>query len=539
MADNKAKIEMTADSEAVIRALQKVEKGFDRVTDKMDRMERTTRKNTRANNDLLNGAVKGATAFAGALGIVTTGIGAINAAAGQLRREYDNLISRQKSAADENLGFEASLAQAVRNSKGIFGAEEVRARSIEMARRTGVTPARAASTIGSAVTSTGVTNKAEAQLAVQAAEDALAFAPDLDASGVEAISGVSASLAKRFNVKPSAAIGFVQRVGGQANIRELTPLIENLAPVIANLTDFGFTPNESGALASSITQGTSDVTGEMSGTAAINMAKSLSDMVKALPKRFPGLSVDGTAIVDQQGQAAAGRALQVLTDDPKLREFFFTGGKMDGVTLPAASIGKGKAEPTITGIMTPGHVSNRQFAGSKEAIGGFTEGQTTFDELIADIASVTPVSQANRRLRSGASQIRTADRKGATASVAREGLMEVLKAAGISDAEQRLALAAFEAESGISEDRPIESAIGALESRASRLRTSTTRFVGGDPLSGVPGAPVEVKPSAGQLQQSQQLQSIADTLKAIHDDQRRRDPPAQRRQPAAAALGRR
>lgn len=537
MADNTAKIEMTAESEGVIRALQKVDRAFDKVADKLQRIEKETKKGNKANNDLLNGAVKGATAFASSLGLVTSGIGAITAIAGQFRREYDNLLSRQKGAADENLSFEASLSQAVRNAKGIFSAEEVRSKSIEMARLTGVSPARAAATIGSAVTSTGVTNQQEANLAVQAAQDSLTFAPELDASGVEAISGVSASLAKRFNVKPSAAIGFVQRVGGQANIRELNPLVENLAPVIANLTDFGFTPNESGALASSITQGTSDVTGEMSGTAAINMAKSLSDMVKALPKRFPGLSVDGSAIVDQQGQAAAGRALQVLTDDPKLRELFFAGGKMDGVTLPAASIGKGKAEPTIAGIMTPGHVSNRQFIGSKEAIGGFAEGQATFDELIADIASVTPVSQANRRLKSGASQIRTADQKGAATSVTREGLAEVLKAAGISDAEQRLAMAAFEMDSGISEDDPVGTAIESLESRAKRLRQPTI-----NPSYGyVPGSSnTGSVPAAGDSKmQADRLQSIADTLKSMHEDQRRRDPPAQRRVPAAQALGRR
>lgn len=538
MADNTAKIEMTAESEAVVRALQKVDRAFDKVADKLQRIEKETKKGNKANNDLLNGAVKGATAFASSLGLVTSGIGAITAIAGQLRREYDNLISRQKGAADENLSFEASLSQAVRNASGIFSAEQVRTKSIEMARATGVTPARAASTIGSAITSTGVTNQQEADLAIQAAQDSLKFAPDLDAAGVEAISGISASLAKRFNVKPSAAIGFIQRVGGQANIRDTAPLIENLAPVIANMTQFGFSPTEAGALASTITQGTGDVTGEMSGTAGVNLANSLSNIVKAVPKRFGGMSVnEAGAIVDQQGQAAAGRALQILMNDPKMKEVFFEGGRLDGATLPAAALGKGKAIPTIRGILTAGSVENRQFVGSQQAIGGFAEGQTTFDELIADIASVTPVSQANRRLKSGASQIRTADQKGAATSVTREGLAEVLKAAGISDAEQRLAMAAFEMDSGISEDDPVGTAIESLESRAKRLRQPTI-----NPSYGyVPGSSnTGSVPAAGDSKmQADRLQSIADTLKSMHEDQRRRDPPAQRRVPAAQALGRR
>ena len=513
---NQAKIELTADEQGVLKALAAVERGFGKITDRLEGVERATRSTKRSQDAMLQSALKGVQQFGQQLLGVGSAMSGIMAVATQIKREYENLKSRQQGAANEQIGFEGALSQAVRNATGIFSAEQVRNLSLSMAQNTGVTPARAASTIGSALTSTGVTNKAEAELAIQAATAGLQFAPELESSGVEAISGVSASLAKRFGVRPSAAIGFIQRVGGQANIRDLEPLINNLAPVVANLTQFGFSPQEAGALAATITQGTGDVTGELSGTAAVNLADSLS-------KAFPGV--------------APGEAIRRLQGDEAARTAFLEGGRIDGRKVGPAVLGKVKAKPTIRGILTEGTVEARQFAGSQEAIGGFAEGQETFDTLISEIASVTPVSRNQRAIASAVSGVKVADRAGALTSVNREGLQEILKATGFGDASQRLAQLAFERESGISEDQPLGTVIESLESRAERLRASRAAPAS----SGRFGAVIDRKipASAEDRRTAAQLQSIADTLTRIYEDQRRRDPPAQRREPAAAALGRR
>lgn len=516
MASNTAKIEMTADSESVIRALQKVERGFDRITARLEQNERETRKFTSSNDKRFSKMVEGAKAAALSIAGITSATGLASAGIARVAKEMENLRSRQQGAANEGIGFEESLSQAVRNASGIFSAEQVRNMSMRMARETGVNPARAASTIGSAITSTGVTNQAEARLAVQAAQDALKFAPDLDASGVEAISGISASLAKRFGVRPSAAIGFVQRVGGQANIRETAPLIENLAPVIANLTEFGFSPTEAGALASTITQGTGDVTGELSGTAAVNLADSLN-------KAFPGV--------------APGEAIKRLQGDPAAREAFLDGGKIDGRKVSQANLGKGKAKPTIRGLLTAGSVQAEQFAGSQTAIGGFAEGQETFDSLIDDIRSVTPLSQLKRAIGSGVSQMKILDTSGGKTSIVREGLQEALKAAGASDLEQSLNSIIFEGASGINQDNPEEFLVKRLQRKARSLRTDLpSQSID----TGLGQAEIPGRAATNQEKRvADALDVIAGLVQQQLEDQRRRDPPAQRREPAAAALGRR
>lgn len=516
---NQAKIELTADEQGVLKALAAVERGFGKITDRLEGVERATRSTKRSQDAMLQSALKGVQQFGQQLLGVGSAMSGIMAVANQIKREYENLKSRQQGAANEQIGFEGALSQAVRNATGIFSAEQVRNLSLQMAQNTGVTPARAASTIGSALTSTGVTNKAEAELAIQAATAGLQFAPELESSGVEAISGVSASLAKRFGVRPSAAIGFIQRVGGQANIRDLEPLINNLAPVVANLTQFGFSPQEAGALAATITQGTGDVTGELSGTAAVNLADSLS-------KAFPGV--------------APGEAIRRLQGDEAARTAFLEGGRIDGRKVGPAVLGKGKAKPTIRGILTADTVESRQFAGSQEAIGGFAQGQETFDTLIGEIASVTPVSRLQRTFSSAVSRTQVLDKSGGTTAVSRQGLQDLLKAAGASDAAQRVAALAFETESGITEQQPIETVVEALQSRAAGLRRG--RIVGG---GGGPGAMGGVQAgerapaSAAAVQQAERLLEIVTVLKSMQDDQRRRDPPAQRRRPAAEALGRR
>lgn len=516
MADNTAKIEMTAESEAVVRALQKVERGFDKVTDKVDRLERETRKNTASQSRMFKGMVAGARSAVTAIGGITSVAGAATAGLMQMGRELENLRSRQQGAGNERLQFEAALSQAVINKPAFMTAQDVERMSLDMAQKTGVTPAKAATTVGSALTSTGVQNKRDAELAVAAARDAMMFAPHLDAAGTEATAGVAASFAKRFGIAPSAAIGFTQRVGQQSNVRDLVKLVENVAPNVANLTSFGFSPAESGSLISTLTQGVGDTTGEMSSTAGIALADSLR-------KAFPG-----TAPMD---------AMQRLIDDREAFQAFFEGGKIDGRRVSAASLGKGKAEPTIRDIVTPGTVWNRQFFEGIGAIGDFDAGQQTFDTTREEIASVTPLSQIQRAFSSAVSRTKVLDTSGGKTAVSRQGLQDILKATGFGDASQRLAAFAFERESGLTEKQPLETVIDSLEARAERLRTPRAAPASSGRFGSIQDRTIPV--SAEDQKTAAQLQSIADTLTRIYEDQRRRDPPAQRRRPAAEALGRR
>jgi hypothetical protein len=76
-------------------------------------------------------------------------LGGILLAANQLRAEWQNITQQQAAAAASNLTFEQSLAQAVRNSAGIFEAADVRQRSLNLANDANISPATAAGIISS------------------------------------------------------------------------------------------------------------------------------------------------------------------------------------------------------------------------------------------------------------------------------------------------------------------------------------------------------------------------------------------------------
>jgi hypothetical protein len=383
-------------------------------------------------------AIAGAAAGFAGVGSV---LGGILLAANQLRAEWANITQQQAAAAQSNLTFEQSLAQAVRNASGIFEAADVRQRSLALAAGANISPAKAAGIIGSAVTSTGVTNAAEADVAISSARAAAIYAPDLDATGTEALAGVAASGAKRFGVSPEAYIGYLQQVAGQANVRELTPLIENVAPVLSNLSEFGFSPAGAGSLVSTLTQGLGDTTGETSGTAAINFAKALRDRF-GKDKRFQR----------DDGSFNPLGAMAVLQNDPELRAAFLDGGEILGEKYGKAALGKGKAIPTLEALITsPDTFQSKQMSGSFRAIGGFDRGEATYDALVDSVRSVTPTEQIKRLLESGTAGVQANDVTGIS-SIIREDGKKFQQSLGDSALGQRFSGFQREFDSGLGSD---------------------------------------------------------------------------------------
>jgi len=442
----------------------KAVRAWQRARDSIAEFDKQGQKTGKTFGSMLTDQVKGVTAMAAGFAGVGSVIGGIVTAAQMLRAEYDNIIQQQSAAAQANLTFEQSLAQAVRNASGIFEAADVRDRSLALASEANITPAKAAGIIGSALTSTGVTNQAEANLAIDSARAAAIYAPELDIMGTESLAGVAASGAKRFGVSPEAYIGFLQQVAGQSNIRELTPLIENVAPVLSNLTEFGFKPAEAGALLSTLTQGLGDTTGEMSGTAAVNLAKELRD-------RFG--NVQGFSRDDGSFNPIA--AMAVLQQDAELRKKFFDGGDFFGEKFGTAALGKGKAIPTIEGILSGADTFQaRQMTGSYFAIGDFQQGENTFRKLVSDIGSVTPTEQARRILQSGTAGVQANDVTGISSVIREEG-QKFQQAIGDTAIGQRFGgyLREFESSFGTNPVAAIDEFQTQLSDSAESLRRGT------------------------------------------------------------------
>tara|TARA_R110000824_G_scaffold15044_6_gene63617 strand:+ start:279 stop:1934 length:1656 start_codon:yes stop_codon:yes gene_type:complete len=354
-------------------------------------------------------AIAGAAAGFAGVGSV---LGGILLAANQLRAEWANITQQQAAAAQSNLTFEQSLAKAIRNASGIFEAADVRKRSLALAAEANISPAKAAGIIGAAVTSRGVQNAADAEGAIDSASAAAVFAPDLDATGSEGLAGVAASGSKRFGVTPEQFIGNVQRIGIQSNVRELPALIQNVAPAVSNLDDLGFSGKRSaaGGLVATMTQGIEDDTGEVSATAAINLAKALRDRF-GKQKQFQ----------NADGSFDALAAITEIQGDIGLRDKFIEGGKFNGKKFGKAALGKGKAFSTIEQLLTGGSFRAQQFAGASREIGGFEAGGETFRDLVTAIETQTPTEQLKRLLESGTAGVQANDVTGISSIIREDG----------------------------------------------------------------------------------------------------------------------
>ncbi len=499
MGTGSVKIEFNAEDADLLRSFKKqnqeILKNFNALTQLAEAGEKAGNKTKNS----VDAASRSLRQFLGAVTGIGSVVGGIAAVAAQLRREFENIVQRQKTAADRQVDFADSLSQAIRNAGGLLTGTEVEQATLRISEETSVTPNKVAQSLGAALSARGATTKEQANEAVRATQAALTFAPELDAEGAASLAGVAIDVSKRFGVSPEKAIGFVQNVGSLARVTDLPNLVQNVAPAVNNLTQFGFTPQEAGSLVTTLTQGTGDFSGNLSATAAINFSDSLRE-------RFPGQ--DPVDVIDQ------------LRADPKLRKAFLEGGRIGGKKFGAASLGRGKAKPTIEALLTEGTLFARQFDEGIGKIGTFDQGLETFRSTIDEINSVGAVTNARLRriFETGAQQLSIVDTSGGKASITRAGLEEVLRASGATDAQVRSTLAVFELDGGISERLPVEHAQELFRNRIESLRNP--RPIDPFATNELGESRVRLDPSQKDLEFAGTLERINKALDKLADDSR-------------------
>lgn len=502
MSGNTISITMTADDRDVLSSYQKQQAEIlknQRALINMGNAGTAAGRNTKTNVDSATQSLK---TFLTAVTGVGSVVGGLAAAAAQLRREYETILQRQKTAADRQVNFADSLSQAIRNAGGLLSGAEVEKSTLGISERTGVEPAKVAQALGAALSARGATNKQQAQEAITATGAALKFAPELDAEGAASLAGVAIDVSKRFGVSPQKAIGFIQNVGGLARVTDLPNLVQNVAPAVNNLTQFGFSPQEAGSLVTTLTQGTGDFSGNLSSTAALAFADSLRE-------RFPGENPRDV--------------INKLRADPALRSAFLEGGKIGGKKFGAASLGKGKAKPTIEQILEEGTLFASQFDEGIGKIGTFEDGGKTYQDTLREINSVATVQNARiqRYLKTGAQQLSIVDISGGLASISREGLEDALKSSGASDLDLKFARTAFEFDGGLSENAPTDRVTEILRQRADYL-SRTTDFVSNGSAGVGAGGGFEVPrtPTEQETQMAQILSRLATAIETLTNEQK-------------------
>ncbi len=361
--------------------------------------------------------------FAGAVSGLGGLIGGIYAIVAQLRREYDNLIERQNKGATTNIPYETALSKALFNTQGLLGPNELKSLADQTAKDTGnqVSQTKILEVIAAAVSSRGVSNKRDLAEAVSAGVATLRISPHLETEEAMAIAAGTSSFGARYGSAPEDATGFLMNVGRQSNIRGLDNLVNNAVPAIGAMTSLGFDLNSSGAFISALSQGMDDPSGETTRTAAINFGISLRERFR----KSDGSFTDRDAI----------NAMEQMRSDPELRRKFFEGGIVNnGKKFGKAKIGKGRAEPTLESILTPGTVYYKKYNEFRSTLGGFKEGGKTYESYAQQIKENTPVSQASRGFEGAIEEERLNNPQEAISGIIREKLKELYQAQGYSDA---------------------------------------------------------------------------------------------------------
>lgn len=378
MAGSTATIEWVSKDEALVRTLQKTERGMEAIARKMDKVEASSRQAARATISGFEAANTKVAGFVSAF----IGVGAVMAAAQQaaqvLKAEWQELKARQQASLDKNVALADVLPSVYRQAGGLLSAKEIEAAVEKGSKDTGLGQVKVGQAIGEALAARGATNKQEAQGAIDAAVAALKFAPEADAQTAAALSGGTTDLQRRFNIGPEAAIGYLARVGGQARVTSLREQVQNINPAIGSLSQFGMNPQSAGALVSVMTGATGDFTGAMSRTASIQLAKQLTD----------------------RGFANPDVGIAALQADPELREAFFKGGKFGGKKFAPASF-EAASYASMRELLTGGSALAQNFAAATREVGTFEQGEKTFNQMVGEIGELTPVKLAAGQRKSG------------------------------------------------------------------------------------------------------------------------------------------
>lgn len=495
--DQNIGITLTANSTSVETALQKLSAGLDKTIDKLNKVEQASGQATKATAGGMEQATASALKFVGALTGVGSAVAGVMAIANQIRREYDNLVSRQKDAANAQIGFETQLAEAVRNAAGLLTGDEIKKKTIEIAGQVSADQSAVAAALSSTLSAVGPTNRAEAQQAFEATRAAMQFAPEMGGSDVSALAGTAVDIAKRTGATPAQAIGFMQNIGGVARVPSLQNLSGNVAPAVMSVSQFGGSMQEAGGLVSALTQGMADTEGRISGTAAIGLAEQLRE-------RLPGMGSTAERIAAIQG-------------DPAKFKAFFQGGRFGNKKFEPASFEK-KALASVEQLLTPGTMMARAFTEGTEKIGDVQgAGQATFDQLMKEVNSVTPASRASRAISTATSESRILDTVGGMTSITREGIQDFLKANGVSSLSRTAESLVFEGET-LAGESPMDSAARRLRRRASNLEAGPG-LMGDESFSAtpVPASKEDLRASAAFNRLAAAIEKLSEETKQNTD----------------------
>ena len=499
-----AVITLSMKDQQTIQTLQRVETAFKKIEDRIDGITTKSGKAGSVLDGIFANATSDITKFAVGMAGVGSAAAALTTVVERIKAEYQNMVARQKGAADTQVDFETQLATTIRNIGPTMTGPEVKDMVMKLSREAVAEPAKAAKVLGDVASAKGVeAGTDDAKEVYKTSLATMRFAPELSADDQSRLAGTTMDIQKATGYDARQALGLASLTGGFARVTDLKSLADNVMPGAIKMMNLGGgSMVQNAALESALTQGIIDPTGEVSSTAGINLAKELRERMPKLPDTFA--------------------RLEEIQKNPHLMQAFLQGSKgawrkYGSKTTDAADLGRGQGIPAIEQLLRGQGTAWDEFQKASRGLGDQAAAGQEFDRSIRSVDAVTMASRLKRTIGSSVKGQQILDEQGGQTSILREGLMEMFQASGQSALAQDVDKVLFEGQTLAGGQLPAAVASERLRARAGELREDQYISGGGDASTGYSAyrapKPEELRAATAFENLAKQIDALAKEMK--------------------------
>ncbi len=507
------KVTGSVDDREMLQAWQRQLKLLDRMEKKLDQVGKAGDKSGKRTQSGFKGALTSVAKFAGAIGIVSTALGVARLVASQLRKEVDNIRSRQQDAGAVQV--ETAIAQ----KRAMLNLSDDRKQPLVDAVE------RTQKLTGAKQSVLYDTNSAALSFKGSKLTDEVAYDATLQAARIEPVDGEQqVSLATGFLAQikktggtPAQIAGFQLLVKQASPVTEAGKFAQNIAPGIADLVALGDTPREAGTLLATLGSGMSDKEGSKTRTASTNFALQLK-------QKLPNVEGGTLGRIEAASQMPKLREELLGSLDKSVKEAIKKGEIGEGGNLT----GRAAVLPTLISLLQEDDNEMKQLMrATYQSIPNLVDGAEALNKQLG-IISKQPLQQTAGIYNAGVAtvdSIKLGDTEGGRTGILRQQLSDVLKASGRSKTEQEISALLFDAKGGLRGDgtqaaveKLLEVAEDLRDGSTERIFSSVSAGPGAAPsssLSFVPATPQEKENAAALASLAAEIKNLT---KAVEDN---------------------
>lgn len=434
--ENNVVIQLTAQEEDMVNAWRKVRREGPQALEK--ELRKVQQASTQASTSLSQ-FMKAQASDVGRFALSVAGVGsavaAISTIAGQLRREYDELIRRRQAAADVQKSVSGAQLQSgiALGIDSTLNDAQVEKRIVALSARTGLDPAALFMRAAGAFSARGSLSGEQALKTVEMVAEKM---KPLDEESGNYVTQAILDIQKiKPNLNASEILGGIFAGLRVARVTETGPYVKNVNPAVAQGMGLGDSFEFMTAMAGALTQSAVDPTGRRTATAMTRLRVQMAEHLA------PQLGADST-MEQQLNYLLSGKPEAEAIRQQMLGVFSKEASSVD---QSGELTSEAKLFFPIVQLLTPGSAVNESFHQFMEIVPSLgRESKIVLDELEKSRAqlSLPKISEMSSKFRGTELGLQLTDVEAFKAE-AGKGLENVLRASGAGDMATRIAVTKF------------------------------------------------------------------------------------------------